>query len=361
MREINVKSDNKDYIVYVDKNLDMLSKTMYENGISAEDKIFLITDSKVYSLFKDFIKQMEQKYNCRVYSFNEGEESKNKDTIEDIYTFLIENDANRKSILIAFGGGVVGDIVGFVSSTFMRGIKYINIPTTLISQVDSCTGGKVGYNYKKIKNLIGAFYNPVFVFVNVSFTKTLDELQFRSGLGEVLKYGISLDDKLFKFLGNNCLEILNRNEEQLMFLVQSCLEIKKIIVEKDFHDDNLRNKLNFGHTVGHVLETLSEYKIPHGIAVALGMLVAIKLSEKKLGLDKNIYKEVENIYCKFGIPVSYKVDNYCLFLYAINRDKKNDEAIRFVLLEALGSSKVKIRVNDRDIFQAIKESIYRED
>ena len=361
MKIITVKSDNENYIVYVDKNLDMLFKAIHDNGINADDKIFLITDSKVYSLYKDFIKQIKQEYNCKIYSFSEGEESKNEHTIEGIYTFLIENDANRKSILIAFGGGVVGDIVGFVSSTFMRGIKYINIPTTLIAQVDSCIGGKVGYNYKKIKNLIGTFYNPIFVFINVSFIRTLDELQFRSGLGEVLKYGISLDDKLFKFLCNNCLEILNRKEEQLMFLVLNCLEIKTLIVGKDFHDNNLRNKLNFGHTVGHVLETLSEYKIPHGIAVALGMLVSIRLSEKKLGLDKNIYMDVENIYCKLGIPISYKVDNYSLFLYAINRDKKNDETMRFVLLEELGKSKVKLQVNDMDVFEAIKKSIYRED
>jgi 3-dehydroquinate synthase len=360
MNSINIKSNNEHYKVYIDKNLDMLYKTIYESGVNPGDKLFLITDSKVYSLYNNVIKQIEKKHNCRVYSFTEGEESKNKDTIDGIYTFLIQNNANRKSILIAFGGGVVGDIVGFVAATFMRGIKFINIPTTLISQVDSCIGGKVAYNYNEIKNIIGTFYNPIFVFINVGFIRTLDELQFRSGLGEVLKYGISLDYNLFKFLEDNYFEILQRNEELLKFLVQGCLHIKKEIVEKDFQDNNIRNVLNFGHTVGHALETLSEYKIPHGIAVALGIEVAIKLSEKILGLEKGVYERVESIYMKLGIPVAYKVDNYSLFLYAINRDKKKDEAIRFALLEALGITKVKIEIEEMDIFKAIEESINEE-
>ena len=142
------------------------------------------------------------------------------------------------------------------------------------------------------------------------------------------------------------------------FIVQRCLEIKKAIVEKDYKDKSLRNVLNFGHTVGHVLETLSEYKIPHGIAVALGMLVSIKLSENKLGLDKDVYTSVKRIYHKFGMPVTYKVDNYSLFLYAVNRDKKNDEAIRFALLESLGITKVKIKIEEMDIFKAIEESTF---
>ena len=361
MNDLKVECAYSVYDVYIENDMDNLYKAFERNNIKNTDKIFIITDSKVYKLYLSFIKGMELKYNCKVYFFHEGEEYKNFNTVQGIYNFLIENNGNRDSILIAIGGGVVGDIVGYVASTFMRGIRYIGIPTTLISQVDSCIGGKVGYNYKELKNIIGSFYNPMFVYINIGFLKTLEDEDYLSGLGEVIKYGLIRENTLISLIEENYQQLLNRESTMLLFIIRECLGSKSEIIADDFKDLGVRNVLNFGHTAAHGLEVCSNYKLPHGIAVALGMLVAIRISEEKLDLSTKVYSRIENIYNKLGFITKYKIDNFDLFLYAINRDKKNDNAIRFVLLEALGKCKIKAHVNNKEIINALKNSICRED
>ena len=361
MSNIKVESIDSEFKVYIETDINRIDNAFEENNIKRSDKLFLITDSKVYSLYKHFIDYLRGQYCCEVYFFQEGEENKNINTIEGIYDFLIENRATRDSILIALGGGVVGDMVGYAAATFMRGMRYINIPTTLISQVDSSIGGKVGYNYKGLKNIIGSFYNPIFVYVNVEFLKSLEDKDYKSGLGEVIKYGLIKENNILNFFEENYDEVLKMNYNILLEIVYQCLHCKAEVISEDFKDLGVRNILNFGHTIGHGLEVSSNYKLPHGEAVALGILAAIKISEAKLNLSKEIYIRLVNIYEKLGLISKYKIDNYDIFLYAINRDKKNDHKIRFVLLESLGKCKIKVAVTDEEIISAIKNSISRED
>ena len=360
MKEITISNEKNNYKVFIDDTMDKIDLALREHEIKTEDRLFLITDNKIRNIYKLEIKNLISKYNCIVYEIPEGEENKNYNTVECIYKFLLENHARRESVLIAFGGGVVGDLTGFVASTFMRGIRFINIPTTLVSQVDSCIGGKVGYNFNSVKNIIGGFYNPTFVFVAVNFLKTLDEKQYVDGLGEVIKYGLIQKNTLFNFITENYKDISEMDNEKLTYIVKECLLIKSNIIEKDFEDRDYRNTLNFGHSIGHAIEAVSEYKVGHGASVALGMLVAIKLSIKLFKLNSELYDEMEDLFFKIGLPTRYKVDNYDLFLYSISHDKKNsDNMINMVLLQELGICKTKVQVTIDDILEAFEATIGR--
>lgn len=357
MKEIQVNSSsNGNYKIYIDKDIDELYNLVkkYKNR-----KIFLITDDIVYKLHKNIIHDFEKKIGCNTFYFLHGEENKSINTVNKIYDFLLKNSANRESILIGIGGGLVGDVAGFVASTYMRGIKFINIPTTMLSQIDSCIGGKVGYNYNRIKNLVGNFFNPEFVYICPYFLNTLSEVQFRDGLGELVKYGIIDSMEFFNYINDNFQKIIDKDEEILINIIEKCLTIKKDVVTRDFRDTGLRNILNFGHTVGHAVEISSGFNISHGEAVALGSLTAIKISEYKFSISKNIYASTVRILKKLGLPVTYKIENYPSFLYAIKHDKKNDSSIRFVLIEDIGKCKIKVEVNEKDIERALSESIDR--
>jgi 3-dehydroquinate synthase len=353
--EVKINESIKNYKVYIQKSISGLHELL-EGYIEAGSRFFIITDSRVGFIYNDVIEQLEEKLDCSTYVFNEGEENKNIYTVSSIYDFLVENKADRNSILIAIGGGVVGDITGFAAATFMRGISYLSIPTTLVAQVDSSVGGKVGYNHKGLKNIVGAFYNPEFVYISTDFLKTLEKEQILDGLGEVIKYGLIADESILDFIEKYNDEILSMEDEEALHIVLESLRIKVQVISEDFKDTGLRNILNFGHTIGHGIEAESNYTIPHGIAVALGMLAAIKLSEKYTGLSPEIYSYITSLYKKLGIPVTYKVDNYEAFLYAIRHDKKNNEKINFVLLERIGSCKIKIAVSEEDILWAVNNS-----
>lgn len=345
------------YRVYIDNNMDKFPISLLQNKIKQSDKIFIITDDKVFSIYQEKLKSFTSKYNCKIYSFPNGESNKNYKTVEGIYEFLLKNNADRESILVAFGGGVVGDITGFVAATFMRGISYINIPTTLISQVDSCIGGKTGYDFLNVKNSIGCFYNPMYVFISTSFLKTLSKEQFFDGFGEIIKYGLINNRNILDFINKNYKQINVFEGDKLSFIVKECLKTKEKFVEQDLRDTGMRNILNFGHTIGHGIEVSSNYEVTHGRAVALGMLVELKLSEHKFGLSNDIYKSIEELYSKYNLPTKYKVDNYSMFLYAIRHDKKNDSDIRFVLLEEVEKCKIKVCITEKEIITAVKASI----
>lgn len=357
MKELSVKLKDREYKVYITSSMDRFPQVLMENKIKDKDSMFIITDDKVHSIYKNSIEKFKEQYNVKEYSFKQGEENKNINTVQGIYSFLIENNANRNSLLIALGGGVVGDIVGFVASTYMRGIRYINIPTTLLSQVDSSVGGKVGYNYNGVKNIIGNFHHPEFVYISTNFLKTLEQREFQGALGEVVKYALIRDSSFLNFLTENHKGILEKETDKMIHIIKSCIKIKSEIIKDDLNDRGIRNVLNFGHTVGHAIEINSGGRLTHGEAVALGMLTSIKLSENICKLRRDLYGNIVKLYEKLRLPTKYKVDNYTLFMYAINRDKKNDDKIRFVLLEDLNKPKIKVEINKKDIINALKNSI----
>ncbi|WP_446899329.1 3-dehydroquinate synthase [Clostridium sp. LBM24168] len=354
MKEIQVNSQNNDYKICIDRNIDGFYNLIEKYS---GRKIFLITDDIVYKLHKNVIQDFKKKLNCRAFHFQHGEENKSIHTVSSIYDFLLKNEANRGSILIGIGGGLVGDIAGFTASTYMRGIKFINIPTTMLSQIDSCIGGKVGYNFGGVKNLVGNFFNPELVYVCPYFLNTLDGVQFRDGLGELVKYGIIDSEEFFNYIDVNSDNILNRDKNVLLYIIERCLTIKKDVVAKDFRDTGLRNILNFGHTIGHAVEISSDFRISHGEAVALGILTALKLSEYKFNISPDIYISTLTLIKKLGLPTTYKIKDYTSFLYAIRHDKKNNDSIRFVLVEGIGKYRIKVEVEEGEINRALRESI----
>ncbi|MCM0650403.1 3-dehydroquinate synthase [Clostridium swellfunianum] len=357
MEELKIDSLQAEYKVYIDNSFEEFKTYIYECYGRYSKKIFIVTDDRVASFHKNIIDYFRKDLTAKVFTIKNGEESKNYDTISDVYKFLTDNGADRDSLLIAFGGGVVGDLTGFAAATYMRGIGFINIPTTLMSQVDSSIGGKVGYNHNGIKNIIGAFYNPEAVYISTHFLKTLEKQELLDGLGEILKYGLIRNEALLDFIESNYSSILSLEEDSLIYVVKECLSIKAETIAEDYKDIGFRNILNFGHTIGHGIEIDSNYTITHGISVALGMLAALKLSEEKLQLPPQIYSRIENLYIKLGIPIRYKVDNFASFLYAIKHDKKNSDGIRFVLLEDIGLCRIKVVVSEKDILSALQRSI----
>lgn len=357
---IKVSKESNPYNIYLNTDFNFLSEALKEVNINAEDKLFVITDDIVNSLYGEEIKAILRGYNNKVFAFNHGEENKTIETVTNIYSFLLENNADRSSVLIGFGGGIVGDLVGFVAATFMRGTRFVNIPTTIMSLVDSSVGGKVAYNYQNLKNLIGTFYNPILVYGNIEVLKTLPQKEIINGFAEVIKYGLIKEVELLDLIEVKLKDINNLHQETLLQIINTCISSKIEIVEKDFRDKDYRNILNFGHTIGHGIEVISNYEVAHGYAVALGMLVEIKLSEYVFNLNKGIYDKIETLLNKLGFPTKYKVDNLNMFMYAINHDKKSENnAINFVLIEEIGKPKTKVKVSKELIEKALKESIER--
>lgn len=360
MKELTIKSIvGVDYRVYIDSTIDKFHNALDENKVHQNDKLFIVVDINVYNIYKDSLDKLVQQYKCKYFYCPSGKKNKNINTVQMIYNFLIENNANRNSILIALGGGVVGDLVGFVASTYMRGIRYINMPTTLLSQVDSCIGGKCGYDYGNIENVIGSFYNPCFVYISTSFLKTLKDREFKSGIGEVVKYGTIKNKELLSFINDNYKRILEKENDKLLYIVKECLNIKYDIIKEDYNDTGIRNILNFGYIIGHGIEVYSNFTLSHGEAVALGILATMKLSENKLDMPQTTYNKIRDIYIKIGLPIKYKVDNKDLFMNSINHDRKNNENVNMVLLQDLENYKINVPVTNEDILRAVKGSIHK--
>lgn len=266
-----------------------------------------------------------------------GEETKDLDWARKLYDKLISLRMDRRSCLITLGGGVIGDLGGFVASTFMRGIPYVQIPTSLLAQVDSSVGGKTAVNHPQGKNIIGTFYQPLSVFIDISFLKTLPNEEFLNGMAEVVKYGIISDNKLFHYLEENAQKVLSHDHHALEYLVNSSCSIKAKIVERDEEEANVRAILNFGHTIGHAIETVSEYRYKHGEAISIGMVFASKISYDKELCKKGDTQRIEALLSALGLPVK---DEGLLpedILRALETDKKIiDEKIRLILMKEIG-------------------------
>jgi 3-dehydroquinate synthase len=300
----------------------------------------VITDDCVGGLYgKKFLAALKEiGLNASLIDFPAGESSKNIKTVMDIAGELMELGADRETCLIALGGGVVGDVAGFVASVFMRGVPYIQIPTTLVAQVDSSIGGKTGVDLSQGKNLLGTFYQPCAVFANLSFLETLPEKEFNNGLAEIIKYGIIDDEKMFRTLEDNMDAVKSKDSKLMSGLVENCCQIKKSVVEIDEKEHGVRRILNYGHTVGHSLESISRFSITHCEGVALGMIVAARISEKKGYLKNNEAKRIEALIHQAGLPVKIpKSLNIEKIISQLKMDKKKKgDIIHFVLLKKIG-------------------------
>ena len=293
----------------------------------------------------------------RVALIPDGETSKNLREAEKLYTRAIEAGLDRKSAVVALGGGVVGDLAGFVAATFMRGIDLIQIPTTLLAQVDSSVGGKTAVNHALGKNLIGAFHQPRAVFIDLNFLKTLPEREIKSGLGEVVKYGVISDEKFFTYLEDNAEKILQCDLKVLAHVVKRSCEIKAEVVSADEKESGLRRILNFGHTIAHAIEEETGYtKYNHGEAVAVGMIGAALISQKLNYIDAEKVLRLKNLIERFGMYTHCEGCNVEGIYKALFRDKKTvGGKINWVLMKDFGKVEITNEVPEKIIKAALEE------
>ena len=320
-------------------------------------KLCLVSDSNVAPLYaKDMAGLLEKEgFFCVSFTFTAGEASKNLDTVSELYKFLIEQSFDRNDILLALGGGVTGDLTGFVAATYLRGIRFIGLPTSLLSMVDSSIGGKTGVDYKSYKNMVGAFYQPSAVYINVNALHTLPNREYLAGLGEVVKHGFILDNSYHNFLKENTDKIIAKDTEVLNAMIYQSLCIKRSVVERDPKEKGDRALLNFGHTIGHAIEKLNDFSLLHGECVSVGMVAATELSVMRGVLSREKADEVMTLLTTLGMMTSVAALDRESFLAVCHRDKKADGTkIKFILLKDIGQAFIDSEVSDEEIWTAFQ-------
>ena len=341
-----VKTKSKSYPIYFGNDILNTTGKLIKKNLSGVKKICIISDNKLPRiLLKKLIKSLK-KYDLKVYKLSAHEKIKNIKVANKIIEQLLKDNFNRSDCVIAFGGGVIGDLSAFVSNLTKRGLKFVNIPTTLLAQVDASIGGKTGINSIQGKNLIGTYYQPDFVMSDISILKSLPQREIISGYGEVLKHSLILDKKFFLWLSKNGKEIINkRNNIQLKKAIIKSCKIKSKIINKDEKEKNLRMILNFGHTFAHSFERVKEFskRLNHGEAVLLGILIASELSTKKKLLPSNELLLIKKHYLSLKLPMNinkiFKKDEVNKIVYFMKKDKKNiDEKINLILLNKIGKT-----------------------
>ena len=337
MRTVRVELAERSYDITIErgvlKDIGPMMKALGLKGMAA-----VVTNPKVGGLYGALVVRSLEEAGFRpvVITVPDGEEYKSLNEAGKVFDALIAGRFERSSPIVALGGGVIGDLAGFVAATYLRGVPFVQVPTTLLSQVDSSVGGKTGVNHPKGKNLIGAFYQPRAVFIDPDVLKTLDARELRAGLAEVIKYGVIWDASFFSFLEDNADKLLKQGEEIITAIERSCA-IKAEVVGKDEKEEGMRAILNFGHTFGHAIESLSGYgTFRHGEAVAIGMSMAAALSAK-LGDASDCGERINALLNKLGMPSAPPEIGTGAFLEAMKLDKKvSGGRIRFVLARGMG-------------------------
>ncbi|WP_025162714.1 3-dehydroquinate synthase [Paraclostridium bifermentans] len=317
------------------------------------DKLLIITDENVSRYqFDEFVKVLNHEF-IEVFIVKSGEQSKTLAVYENIMEFCITVGMTRKSAVIALGGGVVGDLAGFIAATYMRGIDLIQVPTTLLAQVDSSVGGKTGINIGNIKNIIGAFYQPKFTYINVNALKTLNGSEFLSGMAEALKYSFIYDYEFLNYIIENSEGILLKNQDVLSYIINKCTCIKYEVVSKDEKENGLRKILNLGHTFGHGIEKLCG--LSHGFAVNIGTNMAFNLALDKGLIDAEYYQQFLYVSKLLNIPTSIKYHNPEEILDLMKSDKKNSfGSVNLVIPVGRGKVEVFDNIKESEILEVIK-------
>lgn len=345
------------YPICFEENFSNLAQAMRAEGL-VDRKICIVTDSNVGPLYESAVEEVLRKVSSdiSVFTFEAGEKNKNLDTVSSLYQTLIQNGLDRKSLLVALGGGVVGDLTGFGAATYLRGIDFIQIPTTLLAQVDSSVGGKTGVDFQQYKNMVGAFHQPKLVYMNLSTLTTLPAEQFACGMGEILKTGLICDGEFFRFV---CLEqesIKALDMKLIAAMVRRCCEIKAGVVERDPKEQGERALLNLGHTVGHAVEKLKNFTLLHGQCVGAGLVAAAYLSMKRGLLNEQEYQEICRGCADYDLPIH--VDGLIPqdVLAATKKDKKMEQGhIKFILMDGIGKSFIDKTVTDAEMLSCIQE------
>ena len=344
-QKINFKNKTQNYSVIIGKNSTSLLPKMIRSICPKTKKIALIVDKNIPAKFKKNLKSKLKNYKLLFLPFNASEKSKSLKTVDHYLSLLLSKNFNRSDLIIAVGGGITGDVTGFIASIFKRGINFINIPSTLLAQVDSAIGGKTGVNSFFGKNLIGSFYQPKLVINDTALISSLPKKEMICGYAEILKHSIIKDKKFFIWLSRNSEKIFLKKNRELIYAIKKSCEIKMYFVNRDTNEKNLRMILNFGHTFAHAIEVKNNYskKITHGEAVLTGMILAIKISVARGVCSLKTYNHIKDIYKKNNLNYTFKKysnerDINKLIPYLKNDKKNNDDRINFILLKNIGKT-----------------------
>ena len=366
-QEIKFKSKNHNYSIIIGRNSINILPEKVKSLCPKSKNIALIIDKNVPVKFKTELKKKLKNYNLLLLSFSANEKNKSFNSVNYYLKILLSKNFNRSDLIISVGGGITGDVIGFVASIFKRGINFINIPTTLLAQADAAIGGKTGINSNYGKNLIGSFYQPKLVISDTSFINSLSKKEMICGFAEILKHSIIKDNKFFNWLEKNSRLIFLKKNKELAYAIKKSCEIKIHFVSKDLNEKGLRMILNFGHTFAHAIEVKNNFSknITHGEAVLSGMILASKLSvEKKICSSKTL-RQIKDIYVKNKLDFAFKKysnqSSISKLIPYLKNDKKNDDnKINFILLKNIGKtalpnkSKISIK-NLKNISKAISQ------
>ncbi|NQZ28410.1 MAG: 3-dehydroquinate synthase [Colwellia sp.] len=353
MAILNLDLGTRSYPIYIDSGL--LSKTELLSSHIRAKRVCIVSNDLVAPLYIDALKAKLTDFTVDEVILPDGEAEKSLANFEVIMSHLLTNEHGRDSTLIALGGGVIGDITGFAAACYQRGIDFIQIPTSLLSQVDSSVGGKTAINHPLGKNMVGAFYQPKAVFIDIDSLKTLPVREFNAGMAEVIKYGILGDKEFFEWLEANIAAIKSADKQVLAQMIEKCCQCKADIVASDERESGVRALLNLGHTFGHAIEAEQGYGVwLHGEAVATGMVLAAKLAVAMNLLEVSELRRMEKLITAFDLPVIAPQDmGFAEFMRHMRRDKKNIAGkLRFIIPTAIGQSEIRDDVT-QDTLQEI--------
>jgi len=337
---VNVDSKGEEYIIHLGDNT-IIELPDFLNKSFKNYKIVIITDENVEKYHLTTIENILSEFSIFVITIKPGEHSKSREIKNEIDDKLLEKQFGRDTVILALGGGVVGDLAGFVASTYKRGVPVVQIPTSMLAMVDSSVGGKTAVNTKYGKNLIGTFWPPKAVFADLNLLETLPDIEFLNGFAESLKMAIILDNDLFKYIEDNSKKILLREKKVIFHIIKRCVELKREVVSQDEQERGLRQILNYGHTIGHAVETLSKYEVKHGFAVSIGMAVETILGVIAGYLSKEEGSRIISLIDDLQMPS--KIDN-CFteedIFHVMKSDKKSVNGIpKFNILRKIGEIK----------------------
>ncbi len=354
-KKLMITCENGIYPIILNNKFGPLVKELSEIG-SRDRKICIVTDSNVEKIYGAEVKALlEEAFSTVVlFAFEAGEERKTVETAGNLYEFLIVNRFQRKDLLVALGGGVTGDLTGFVAATYLRGVDFIQVPTSLLAMVDSSIGGKTGVDYLQYKNMVGAFYQPKLVYINIQTLNTLPENQYYAAMGEILKHGLIQDSAYYEWLITHLSEIYMKEEHVLEEMIISSIRIKQAVIEEDPKERGLRAILNFGHTIGHAIESMKNFKMLHGECVALGMQAAAYISWKRGYLSKEEFFEIRDMFVGFHLPISLDDLETKDIIEVMKNDKKAVKGtIKFILLKDIGNAIIDTTVTEEEMTEAI--------
>lgn len=357
VRVLPVKYSGKTaYNIYLEDSFERLKETLSELE-PEKRRACIVSDTNVWKLYGEEVEKIFKECFSEVitFIFPAGEAQKTLDTVRELYKTLILAHFDRKDLLAALGGGVTGDLTGYAAATYLRGIDFIQLPTSLLAQVDSSIGGKTGVDFDSFKNMVGAFHQPKQVYMNLGTLKSLSDEQFACGMGEILKHGLIKNADYYEWCINNMSEIQDRELPVLRKMVEESCRIKRAVVEKDPTEQGDRALLNFGHTLGHALEKQLHFQMLHGQCVALGYLMAAHISWQRELITNEEFFEIRDMNVGFDLPIFFSGVKPEEILAATKSDKKMEHGqIKFILLKKIGKAFIDRTVTDEEMLAAIR-------